>query len=481
MKRLIISTVLFGLAYLYLLFLPTLGRAETTLTLTGYLRQVEAKNDALLGAEGASRGAELRAEEARLAYSPNLFAHSSYTLDKSPTSAFITRDSQSTKFYQLGVSQGTGFGLTGRLYYNLYDIETKNPNNPLFFNEGGTYWEGKPYIELTQSLWRNGFGSETRAQVELGEANAQATSHSEGYRATLIRTEAERTYWRLAAARLMVRAQRDNLARAEKIRSYQNRRAKLELADRSDFLQSVAAVDLRSLDLQTALDEERIAARAFNLARGIDSDEVKEELQEMRSETILRADPPVRAKEREDVSAARAQVRAAQASARLGLERQNPTLEVYANANLDGRDRRFDPAWSESFRAKHSTTTVGVRFSVPLNAGLLSDARKGYRAEIDAADHNLQRRLLEQESDWKDLSRRLTEAKSRLELALKVEEAQRLKAAHERNRQERGRTTTYQVLMFEQDFALAQTARIRAQFDVLNVLALMKAYGAETL
>ena len=126
------------------------------------------------------------------------------------------------------------------------------------------------------------------------------------------------------------------------------------------------------------------------------------------------------------------------------------------------------------------TYVIGLKFSVPLDLDTTSKSRDGWRKEKIAAELTYDRKLFEQEENWKDLNETLSEARKHLELSRKLEVIQESKLNAERARLQHGRTTTYQVLLFEQDFLQAQLGRIRDQANVLNIIAQMKLFG-ETL
>jgi outer membrane protein TolC len=86
-------------------------------------------------------------------------------------------------------------------------------------------------------------------------------------------------------------------------------------------------------------------------------------------------------------------------------------------------------------------------------------------------------KLFEQEQEWNDLNQKFHEAKKRLTLTRDIEIVQDKKLVREKARLHLGRTTTYQVLLFEQDYSTAQLARIRAQADILRILTQMKLFG----
>jgi outer membrane protein TolC len=135
------------------------------------------------------------------------------------------------------------------------------------------------------------------------------------------------------------------------------------------------------------------------------------------------------------------------------------------------------PSMTESIGTNNPNYTVGLRVNIPLEQGIAAKAREGYRVQAQSQDIAFRRRAYESEREWLDLERKFSEGKYRLTLATKLEDAQRAKLDLEKKRLTRGRTTTYQVILFEEDFANAQLNRIRMQADVLGVYSQMKAFG----
>ncbi|MGZ3711494.1 MAG: TolC family protein, partial [Bdellovibrionota bacterium] len=94
----------------------------------------------------------------------------------------------------------------------------------------------------------------------------------------------------------------------------------------------------------------------------------------------------------------------------------------------------------------------------------------------EAAHLDLDQKRLNEDKDWRDLSHRLVDAKTRLELLRTIEEVQRDKFENERQRLLRGRTTTYQAITFEQDYAQSQLLSLRTQAEVLQVISQLKLF-----
>jgi outer membrane protein TolC len=169
------------------------------------------------------------------------------------------------------------------------------------------------------------------------------------------------------------------------------------------------------------------------------------------------------------------------ANAELGYQRARPTLEAYGSYAFNGRNVDQSEAHSDAFNNHHKTWIAGVRFSTSFDMGGAADVRAGYIQEQRAAELNLQRKLFDEQQDWKDLNHKFDELKRKFEMAKAIEMGQKEKLEYERNRFNRGRTTTYQVLMFEQDYALAQVNRIKTQSDFMQVLAQLKLFNETKL
>jgi hypothetical protein len=246
------STNFMWLAAMALLATTTV-RAAAELSLDDYLAQVRGDNKGVKSAQLLQSGAADFSNEASLLLTPTLFGDFHYLDDRKPTvNPSFQGDRTVWHSYQLGVSQLTSFGLEGKLSYNILQTEIFGLT-PIVFNgvtfgvQQTRFFEARPMLELTQSLWRNGFGAATRAEQALHEAQALSVQYNQGYAIKLQLAQAESTYWRLALAREMVAVTTESVARAVKIRDWAGRRERLQLGDKSDRLQASAALEIRKL------------------------------------------------------------------------------------------------------------------------------------------------------------------------------------------------------------------------------------------
>lgn len=457
-------------------------QAATKLTLDEYLSQVKSKLPGYRGAQESAAGASERSGEGLLLTTPTFFFNGQWVSDaKLPAIPVFNYEKVNSNSYSLGIAQQTRFGLQGRLSYNIGYLSYVNPTlatgaaAPI-----APYHDTRPALELTQSLWNNGFGAGTRAQQEASEAQALAQSNSSGFQAQSTLAQAEGAYWRLALARRSVVISREALSRAQRIEEWSARRARLHLGDLSDALQARAALQLRQLELENAVNEERSASRAFehfrNDGAAVEPEAVADALEDFDIKRVSIPEARGRAPERMDLKAAEQLERATRANAEAARSRDLPTLELFGSYALNGRKGPFGESLSDPFSAGRPTTAVGVRFSAPLDLGLLKDVRGGWAREQAGAELAYQQKRLDLAFEWKELERRMSEARTRLKLAEELESTQERKLMHERDRFNSGRTTTYQVLVFEQDYAQAQLSRLRAQADVLSLAAQMKLF-----
>jgi outer membrane protein TolC len=449
--------------------------AKSILALGEFLDQVKGKNEGYKGAQLKAEGAEQRNEEGDLLTSPQFFFDLKWADDQSEQTNPALGSRTLFHQYQVGLMQQTPIGLNAKLYYDTKYTDVTNPS-PTFmpirsYNQSRTVFEGN------LSLWRNLFGKEVRSTQDAMEASAKATQYQESFTAKATIAEAEVTYWRLALARKLKVISGENLDRALKLRDWNNGRVRSGLGDRSELLQAEGNFRLRKLEFKSAEDEERNASLMFNGQRGVNSDKVTEALDLLPDSKSEFFKVPPKKDQRDDVKALLEGTKAAQAAAEVGAQKVSPNLELYGLVAYNGFDREADKAYDEAFKNDYPTTAIGVRLSIPLNVIDATDSYSGYKKEAAAADYKYQRKMFEQERDWNDLVNRYGEVKERLALAEAFEDSQKEKYDYERSRHGKGRTTTFMVLQFEQDYALAQSTRLRIQGEMLGLVAQMKTYG----
>jgi outer membrane protein TolC len=444
------------------------------------LSQVRNGNEEWKSNNLASIGALDRATESVSLLSPTLLANAMYTRNERETfTPSFQGDRTDTQHYKIGISQLTTYGTKAEVGY-LWGTTSIYGTNPTFVTLP-TYRDASPYIEISQDLWRNGFGAEVRAIQVQALSLARATHYRETFRNKQIIYDAEMAYWRLLLAQENLSIQSDSLKRSVKLRDWNAKQMKMQLSDRSDYLQTVASLESRNLDFEQAKNDYASAARNFNTLRGMDSETVAENLAVAEVANFSLFIPPTKMTDREDVLEAKELAQVARANAEIGHEKNLPKVELFGNAALNGRDPTYDTAFDESLTNNYPAYTIGLRVTAVLDWDNPRRARRGHDYDKQSAQLEYSNKQFQQARLWKDLNLKFVELQKRLKLAQSAENAQKEKVNYERTRHQKGRSTIYQVLQFEQDFANSQITRIRIQDQLINVYTALKMFGEQSL
>lgn len=461
-----------------------MAQAPDALTLKEYFSQVGGNNPAYKAAKIAYDGAKKRNDQPSFLYLPELNAFYEDGMSKKPGTQpkFMGTQTAQTN-YQIAITQNTPIGLKGTISYGTLfrDIDGVDPN----FVPIDRYYEVTPSIELSQSLWRNGFGSETRATEALYRAQQNLDLYGERLKLEAVRIEAEKTYNHLFFAREAWEARRDSYDVSSKIFTWARGRAANELGDDSDMIQARAAQELRQLELLKAEDEVREASRAFNSLRGVANDQVADDLEAPMPAVPSKLDFNS-AILSDELRIADAQLKAAESQAKLDRERLTPTLDVYGKYSLNGLDPQsgtasgtMTEANNDAWNGDHPAYMIGVRFRAGLLFWKTSVVKSGYGQEVEAAGLRLKRLYQEAERDQMNLIARLQNTQKRFDLSKKLQATQKEQLERERSRHRRGRTTLFQVLQYEQQYVASRLSVIQYQNELLNQINDLSLYRGE--
>jgi outer membrane protein TolC len=458
---------------------PSHGALAQTLLLGDFLEQVKSANKGLQASQLAFQAAEEKTADNEMVYKPTVFATVQTATDKKELVPISQRGSQSSQTsYQMGISKLTEWGTAAKLYYTtsntaISDTDPRFVPEPKWIDAGTT-------LEVSHPLWKNKGGKDIATATQLHSEQSNVVRHSESLKRKMTLIEAEASYWRLVIARESLRSAGENLTRSKRLVDWNAKRVRLELADSADLIQARALADVRQMEYTLAENEERAASHSFNTARGVNLSVVKESLVKLTPELLASVTAPADKTARDDIRIAESAAKMASLNADLAGSKYDPTVDIFASATLNGRDETTrTKAMSESFSSKYPTLVFGVRMSAPLGGENTSRLRGGWAKDASAASLQLEHKRFEVEREWNDLTRKLQEANERLRLVERIESSQLEKLNAERNRHAKGRSTMFQVLLYESDYAQSQLNVIRNKAEILGVAARMKTFGGE--
>lgn len=448
----------------------------SAMSLEEYLAQVEKQSLAYQRNEASAEGSRLVSREADLLTSPVFFASAKYNFDgKMLNPPATSYEDIKTNTYSLGVSQQFSFGLQAKFSYSLNKTEYVGANfNPGVYNE---FWDLSPRVELVMPLWANGFGRTVEANKEVVRQQNLANEFSALAQSKNLLTEAEFAYWRLSTALERVAIQETALKAGQSIYNFVDNQKRKNLGETADVLQAKALTEANQLQLQQAVNEREAAKRVFNTYLNLPADTGVVNLDPIDYSVLENiAIPSDRPGDRLDLKAAKAQAALARASSILIAERNKPSLDVIGGYALNGRAIEASNAFENAAKTNRDSGYVGVMFQIPLNFKATSDARAGALRLRDSAEINVQNIAFTQDQDWLTLKEKMNESKITLKLARNMESAQKAKLENGRKKLREGRATTYQVLLFEQDYTTAAASRVQAVRDIVALQTQIKLY-----
>lgn len=463
------------------LFLAVIFFTENcfALSLSEYLDQVRNQNLGYAAANESAEGYELLKKKADLVTAINLFASTQTGFTNQNQALQILKY---TNVYnrnsQVGFTQTASFGLSTKLYYSLNHVTYKNlstssPNPALASNN----YQSIPTLELSLPLWQNRLGASTRAAKDSTFFNNESQKLAAKSISVSSLVIAEKSYWTLVAARKIVEIQKNSLKSAEQILDYVHRKEKMNLGEKGDVLQARALVETKKLFLQQAQNDEKIAARNFNKQRYILADTVSEPLDDINPTKLKNfLTPKIRVGHRLDIKSSEAEMKAAIAAAKVEEENNKPALSLYGAYSVNQIEGTQASAITNSLYHNGAAGMVGLKLSVPVNFGLTSDIRAGALKTASAAKLNYRQKLFDQDNDWENLVFNLASYKENLKLAQMIESSQKSKLENERKLLKQGRTSTYQILLFEQDYSNSQLTTIQIANQLLGLIAEEKLY-----
>lgn len=442
------------------------------LTLAAYLGEVNASQAALAGARKAGEAANLLQAERELEVAPRLFGEASALADDSPQFDPATQgDSTKLVSVKAGLALKTRHGIESKVYSSVGKGSVTG-----IASGDVSKWLASQNAEVSVSLWRNWKGRETDSSIGSAQARRAAEMQESRFAAVSLLIQAEQAYWQLAAIKESMEITSANLVRARKLADWSRKRVASGLADSSELLQALAAVKLREQDL---LDESvllRQAAVKFNACRGVNYAEPPALLESVDGVVS----PPVPG-ERADVRAKALYAQAAKLSAAGSEETIKPALEAYAQVSLKGMEDSASAALGGALSTNGTAVTSGVRFVMPLFSSLTAKSRKGYALEAEAAALKYEQARLDGAAEFTALADHFALQKRKLELARELEKIQWDKYQAETKLREKGKTTVYFIIAFENDFASAQLRRLEAALELRLLAAKLKLYGGKNI
>jgi len=442
---------------------------QNSLSLQEYLELAKTRSESLQAIDRDLQTLNLQKGAIYLSLSPELSGGFREIWDEKKTASVNARKLE--RAGDVGVQQkfitGTTLGVGG-------GYEAAKSGGSL---AGKTHdWEWSATV--SQSLLRDAFGYSTRLSTRSQILNLEVQTFDLQKRREHLFIHLEEVYWDRLLVQKEMKAREENLARSQKLLKWVKNRVSRQAADSTDLLQAQALLATRELEFQEAVDRQEtlrkeiekyfpeanfsLADASFNLARAKDS-----LMPGNASLRVLRRDLLVEKKRAEFL--------------RSEFQREKnealPNLDAVLSAGTNGVERTPGEALKKSFG--NSIYEVGFRFSTNLNFSLLSDATKAARMALEAQELRLSSLERDSRISWSELWAQHARLDERIKIAQKLSQIQKEKSREEQKNYEKGKSTAFQAITFEQDASEAELMALRLVASLRKLEAQLRMFVKE--
>ncbi|MDR1474197.1 MAG: TolC family protein [Endomicrobium sp.] len=336
-----------------------------------------------------------------------------------------------------------------------------------------------PFVKLEQSLWKDINGGSTKASIAKQKASARSQLYLYEYKKQKFLLDAIKAYWDLSYARTIVDFKIVSFDRKKKILEWNQRRYKMDLVEKSDLLQSQAAVKSGELNLKIAYEDESKNNRTFNLFININEDNVRYDVEKFEDKgNSFKVDKDLLRKgTRADVLSALEDVNAALYDQEVSQRSRGADLVFegkYAFNNV--AQNQTSKSFERIKDGDRSSYSIGLRYTLPLDFKLRKVIDKGYEAAKIAAQSSAESVASKENNDWIQLLDNWNNTRIRLEVAFDIEKIQRQRYEEDRKLLQRGRTTTYMVLQSEEDLDSSTLNVLKGILELIKIDEEVKAF-----
>lgn len=452
-------------------------KSDSVITIEQYVEAVKNKYEGYQGSQNQQIGYDKLDKVYDLYFSPRFFIEAgSEVNERKPNTPAIQGNSTEIQSLQSGFEAITQFGSEAKIYYSQSktDIKGANPNflvDPSFYNNSFNF-------ELTQHLWQDGFGKQTRARQKARIETFKASSFQNIFNQKQIIYDSELKYWKLASIndKLKVRRKAINIAN----NTYKIIKTKVDrnLADKADLLQILAylktvkyEIEMLEYNLELAKNEfyqklqydEAYATKTPSLPINIEK--------YINSLDLGKLDF-----ERDDIKSLGHNVKSNRLNNEAEIYANKPTLDFIIRGSTTGRNTHYGSTMNEIYNISYPYYYTGVKFSVPLNINGLVDVNKGYSSTNSGLKMEYVQSVKNSKLTLDNLKKNFIQQLNLFKSLNNLVQIEQQRTEEERHRYKLGKITAFQLNQIETNFLKTQTDLIELKEKILNLFSELKTF-----
>jgi|GEM_PF-3193080 len=454
------------------------GNAMAAVSVEEYTYQVESKNSQYKASQEGEQGYKLKSGEATLKYLPRFFVEAQSIDDKRKTNAPVFQGNRTiTENISSGISLLSKFGTEGRIYYSQSRSSIKGVN-PSFFPMSTFYYNGWN-AELTQHLWKDGFGGKNNALAKSNFASALASLYENKFKQKATILEARAKFWQLASTIEAVENFKQSVDIAQKTYDYLLNKVKLGLGERSDLIKIEAYLVSRKYDLENAMLNYKSQLIEFNKFRGWDTADDVSDLILPNAAYISALNLPKIDFNREDIKAKEQQMIASNETYKASMQDLKPTLDLTIAGSITGRSATYNTTMTEANNGVYPYSSVMLNFNVPIEFWKVGKVVEGYKKMQQSNKLSYNQTIKDSAAELNKLQTQFEQNKHLLSLMDEVVSINQKKAEEERRRYKIGKSDLYQLCLIEQEYLNAKNTFIALRQNVLMLYDQILTYKNE--
>jgi outer membrane protein TolC len=471
------SNLQFSLLFSFMLCFVSVFASGKVLTINNYLDIVAKNNSELKSIEANIDAIKGKLAEIERVYGYSFSAGINYNDDESgrPYSQSNRLSDVSNWNCNASVNKqfetGTQLSLGVNGSYGTYNFVNDAPSHYAISDIA-------PFVKLQQSLLKDINGGSTKASIAKQKANAKSALYLLEYKKQKLLFDARIAYWNLSYSRTVVYFRKVSFDRKKRVLDWNKKRYEMDLVEKSDLLQSEAAVKSGELNLKLASEDENRANRAFNQFLNIKDDRAKYDVDKFEDKgTSFKVNRTLTKNgTRADVLAALEDVNTALYDQEASKKSKGADLVLEGKYSLNGLEQSSGKAFEHVKNGDRPSYSVGLRYTIPLDFKLRKAMDKGYEAAKISAQSTAESSIIRENNDWIQLLDNWNNAKIRLDLAFEVEKIQKQRYEEDGNLLKRGRSTTYMLLQSEEDLDSATLNVLRGILELIQIYEQAKAF-----
>ena len=459
---------------IFFLFISLSVDAAEKLSFKDFSISVEENSMKISSLRDESKGASFETTQGKFLTTPQAFVDLESSKDKSPVLApEFSGTERNGEEIRLGVQSQTVFGLKPRIYtftqrQNVSNVSSL-PNPNLNLQRKGYGLEGEI------SLWKNALGKDVRGQRDSLTALSESKLLSAEASRISLTVEAHTLYFETSFLKEAIFIQEELIRQGERLVAWTKTQSDNRLLEPVHVAQAMASHQSRKLTLITLTQQ--LASNLYKMSQ-LSGRELSKtaELDSMDSILLNFTSAQNASGQKLTIKALAKAIESVKISLELAKENFKPDLSLKAQYLTFTNDGKNDDTARCRGLEDCRTLNVSLNFTFPLDVPTQSAGSVAAQARMKALEKDLASELQNSRVELLQLEEQSKAFKDQIDSLKVLISAQETRLKRERERQARGRATTFDLILAEQDLGESKINLAEAKMRYVSAVSQFKLF-----